>query len=58
MFFDFVNYDGVQKVVATGGGLGHGVGMSQYGAEGMALDGYNYIDILKYYYTGTQLKKI
>lgn len=39
-------------------GYGHGVGMSQYGAEGMALDGYNYIDILKYYYTGTELKKI
>ncbi len=39
-------------------GYGHGVGMSQYGAEGMALDGYSYIDILKYYYTGTELKKI
>ncbi len=38
-------------------GYGHGVGMSQYGAEGMAEEGYSYIDILKYYYTGTNLKK-
>ena len=39
-------------------GYGHGVGMSQYGAEGMAKEGYNYVDILKYYYTGTDIKKI
>ena len=31
-------------------GFGHGVGMSQFGAEGMAADGYTYQDILKYYY--------
>lgn len=39
-------------------GYGHGVGMSQYGAEGMALEGYGYMDILKYYYNGTMIKKI
>lgn len=39
-------------------GYGHGVGMSQYGAEGMAKEGYNYADILKYYYSGTSIKKI
>lgn len=39
-------------------GYGHGVGMSQYGAEGMAEEGYDYTDILKYYYTGTTIKKI
>ena len=39
-------------------GYGHGVGMSQYGAEGMAKEGYNYIDILKHYYVGTNIKKI
>jgi stage II sporulation protein D len=33
-------------------GYGHGVGMSQYGANGMANSGYNYIEILKHYYTG------
>ncbi|WP_434656098.1 SpoIID/LytB domain-containing protein [Thermoanaerobacterium thermosaccharolyticum] len=36
----------------NGSGFGHGVGLSQYGARGMADHGYNYIDILKYYYKG------
>ena len=31
-------------------GYGHGVGMSQYGANGMAKDNYKYDEILKYYY--------
>ena len=31
--------------------------MSQYGAEGMAKEGYNYEDILKHYYTGIEIKK-
>lgn len=39
-------------------GYGHGVGMSQYGAQGMALKGYNYQEILSYYYQGTSIKKI
>ncbi len=39
-------------VTITGSGYGHGVGMSQYGAKGMAELGYSYTDILKYYYTG------
>ena len=39
-------------------GYGHGVGMSQYGALGMAKRGYNYRDILSHYYSGTVLKKI
>lgn len=37
-------------------GYGHGVGMSQYGANGMAKEGYTYKDILSHYYTGTQIK--
>lgn len=49
--------DGNNIVVSTVG-YGHGVGMSQYGAEGMAEEGYDYKDILKYYYTGTTIKKI
>lgn len=36
--------------VFDGKGLGHGVGMSQYGAKGMAEKGYTYEEILKYYY--------
>lgn len=39
-------------------GFGHGVGMSQYGANGMAKEGYNYEQILTHYYQGTTLKKI
>ena len=36
-------------------GYGHGVGMSQYGANTMALEGYGYKDILTHYYSGTVL---
>ncbi len=39
-------------------GYGHGVGMSQYGAQAMALKGFEYKEILAYYYQGTSLKKI
>lgn len=39
-------------------GYGHGVGMSQYGAEGMALEGYKYDDILNYYYSDISIKKM
>lgn len=38
-------------------GYGHGVGMSQYGADYMAKQGYTYEEILKKYYTGISLKK-
>lgn len=38
-------------------GYGHGVGMSQYGAHGMAKEGYNYKEILKHYYVDTDLVK-
>lgn len=39
-------------------GYGHGVGMSQYGALGMAKAGYTYEEILKHYYQNTNLKKL
>ena len=39
-------------------GYGHGVGMSQYGALGMAKEGYNYKEILSHYYGGSKLVKI
>ena len=38
-------------------GYGHGIGMSQYGANGMANAGYGYKDILSHYYPGTTLTK-
>jgi len=39
-------------------GYGHGVGMSQYGANEMAKLGYDYEQILKHYYTGITIKKL
>ncbi|WP_058486106.1 SpoIID/LytB domain-containing protein [Defluviitalea phaphyphila] len=39
--------------VFEGKGYGHGVGMSQWGAKGMAEAGYDYKQILSHYYTGT-----
>jgi len=39
----------------TGGGDGHGIGMSQYGAYGYALHGWTYKQILGHYYTGTTI---
>ena len=38
-------------------GYGHGVGMSQYGAQAMALQGDNYKKILKHYYQGIEIVK-
>ncbi len=39
----------------TGGGYGHGVGMSQNGAQGMAELGNDYQEILRHYYSGIEL---
>lgn len=39
-------------------GYGHGVGMSQYGAEFMARNGYNYREILTHYYSGADIIKV
>ncbi len=41
-----------------GKGSGHGVGMSQWGAKGMAENGYSYREILDYFYPGTVIKKL
>ena len=38
-------------------GYGHGVGVSQYGAQGMANNGYSYEDIINYYYQNVNIKK-
>lgn len=45
-------------VLVTTKGYGHGVGMSQYGAEAMAKKGYTYDKILKHYYKDVDIKKI
>ena len=39
-------------------GYGHGVGMSQYGANGMAKNGSKYDEILKYYYQETKIETL
>ena len=45
-------------VTITTKGYGHGVGMSQYGAQGMAKAGYKYDEILKHYYQGIEISKM
>jgi SpoIID/LytB domain protein len=47
----------IQRIIAHGRGNGHGVGMCQTGAIGMARKGYSYEDILTHYYSGAKLSK-
>ena len=47
-----------ENVIFTTIGYGHGVGMSQYGANTMAQQGYKYEEILNHYYLNTQIKNI
>ena len=42
----------------TGAGWGHGVGMCQSGAAGMAADGHSYQEILLHYYPGAQITQV
>lgn len=42
----------------SGRGWGHGIGMCQYGAQGYALHGWTYQQIITHYYTGVTLGKI
>lgn len=51
--FDFTIENG--NVIITTRGYGHGVGLSQYGTNGMAKAGYSFRDILKHYYTGVEI---
>lgn len=48
----------IDAVLFTGKGWGHGVGMCQVGAYGMALRGADYREILGHYYQGTRIEKI
>lgn len=53
-------YDSNGRVASynfTGRGLGHGIGMCQMGAYGLARQGYNYTQILKHYYSGIDLPR-
>lgn len=53
---DLEKYPSIFKI--TGGGFGHNVGMSQFGAYNLAKTGKKYPDILKYYYTDIYLSTI
>ena len=44
--------------VFNGKGYGHGVGLSQWGAKGMAEKGYKYTEILEHFYPGTRIEQI
>lgn len=50
--------DGAISFHIYGGGFGHGVGMSQNGAQGMAKEGKDYKSILNFFYNGTELREI
>ena len=54
--FDIKTLD--KTIEITTKGYGHGVGMSQYGANYLASIGYKYQDILKYYYKDVEINKI
>ena len=45
-----------EELLFAGMGYGHGVGMSQYGAKGMAEAGFTYKEIIEYYFTGAYVK--
>ena len=47
--------DKEDSFVFKGSGWGHGIGMSQYGAQQMAKEGKSYKEILSFYYPGTKL---
>jgi stage II sporulation protein D len=47
-----------KQVVVRGHGYGHGHGMSQYGAQGAALKGKSYKEIVDFYYPGTSWSKV
>jgi stage II sporulation protein D len=51
-------YELPARFVFSGRGFGHGVGMSQWGGQGMALRGAGYREILAHYYVGTALTAV
>lgn len=52
-----ITYDKKIKIIdIVTYGFGHGVGMSQWGANGMAKNGSDYLNILEHYYTGIEIR--
>lgn len=54
----FTMTDTGNSIIFTTKGYGHGAGMSQYGAEAMAEEGYTYKEILNHYYTDIDFKNM
>lgn len=54
--FYIENYEGNARIICNGSG--HGIGLSQYGANAMAEDGSSYKEILKHYYSGVSFMSI
>lgn len=50
--------DSGNSFIFEGKGWGHGVGLCQYGTQGMAESGFKWFEILKHYYPGTEFVKI
>lgn len=55
---DFTIKTNNSHIIFTTKGFGHGIGMSQYGANGMAKEGKTYEEIVKYYYKDIEIKNI
>lgn len=53
-----VNFSGRDPLIVSGAGAGHGVGLSQWGAAGMAGQGWNYLQIMGFYYAGASISSI
>ncbi|MDF2544183.1 MAG: hypothetical protein K0S47_3901 [Herbinix sp.] len=53
--FYIEDYEGKARIICTG--VGHGVGLSQFGSNAMAAEGSTYNEILTYYYPGTEVTK-
>ncbi len=56
-WFAIEQHEPSNEYVLYGGGYGHGIGMSQYGAHGMAEQGMDYEHILQFYFPGTKLNQ-
>lgn len=54
--FYIEDYEGNVRIICNGSG--HGIGLSQYGANAMAQEGHAYTDILEHYYTGVSFMNL
>jgi len=52
------NFPSPESVEIITKGYGHGVGMSQCGADALAREGYTFEEILKYYYSGVEVEEM